>query len=52
MSAVHSAITTAEQQHRIYKAFDWIIIPTRSIGNYWCKPYSCHVNYGRLGFLD
>ncbi|HIF17791.1 MAG TPA: methane monooxygenase/ammonia monooxygenase subunit A [Cycloclasticus sp.] len=27
MSAVQSAITTAEQQHRIYKAFDWVVIP-------------------------
>jgi len=27
MSAVHSAITTAEQQQRIYKAFDLIVIP-------------------------
>ncbi|MEW4981884.1 MAG: bacterial ammonia monooxygenase, subunit AmoA [Cycloclasticus sp.] len=27
MSAVQSAITTAEQQHRIYKAFDLIVIP-------------------------
>jgi methane/ammonia monooxygenase subunit A len=27
MSAVHSAITTAEQQHRVYKAFDWVVIP-------------------------
>ncbi|OUR67821.1 methane monooxygenase/ammonia monooxygenase subunit A [Cycloclasticus sp. 46_83_sub15_T18] len=27
MGVVRSAITTAEQQHRVYKAFDWIVIP-------------------------
>ena len=27
MGVVQSAITTAEQQRRIYKAFDWIVIP-------------------------
>ena len=27
MSAIHSAITTAEEQHRIYKTFDFLVIP-------------------------